>query len=96
MERSQVTRAGQITIPKAIRRRLGLDRGAMVRFEIEGDRIVLVPEVAVPLEQAWFWTPEWQKKEREADDDLARGRYQDFSSPAEALKWLKRKKSKPR
>jgi hypothetical protein len=24
--------------------------------------------------QAWFWTPEWQDGEREADEDLAAGR----------------------
>lgn len=31
-------------------------------------------------EQAWFWTPEWQAKEREADDAIAQGNYQDFDS----------------
>src|SRR2546425_391236 len=25
--------------------------------------------------QAWFWTPEWQAREREADEDLAAGRF---------------------
>jgi len=25
-------------------------------------------------EQAWFWTPEWQAGEREADEDIAAGR----------------------
>lgn len=25
-------------------------------------------------EQAWFWTPEWQEGEREADEDIAAGR----------------------
>jgi hypothetical protein len=25
-------------------------------------------------EQAWFWTREWQEREREANDDLAAGR----------------------
>jgi hypothetical protein len=26
------------------------------------------------LDQAWYWTPEWQAGEAEADDDLAAGR----------------------
>jgi len=96
MERSRLTRAGQITIPKGIRTRLGLDRGALLRFELDGDHIVLIPEVEVSRDQAWFWTREWQKKEREADRDLARGRYRDFRSPEEALGWLKKGKNRRR
>lgn len=92
MERSRLTRAGQITIPKGIRRRIGLDRGALVRFEIEGNRVILIPEIEVPREQAWFWTPEWQRKEREADQDLTQSRHRDFHSVDEALAWLKGKK----
>ena len=29
-------------------------------------------------DQAWFWTREWQAGEREADADLAAGKYQRF------------------
>ena len=32
------------------------------------------------LDQAWFWTPEWQAIERQADADLAAGRYEDFDT----------------
>jgi hypothetical protein len=31
-------------------------------------------EERIDNEQAWFWTPEWQQREREADEDLAAGR----------------------
>jgi AbrB family looped-hinge helix DNA binding protein len=92
MERSRLTRAGQVTIPKGIRQRIGLERGALVRFEVEGNRVILIPEIEVPREQAWFWTPEWQGKELEADRDLAQGRHRDFHSVDEALAWLKGKK----
>lgn len=34
--------------------------------------------------QAWYWTKMWQDMEREADDALAKGDYQEFDS-AEAL-----------
>jgi len=30
------------------------------------------------LDQAWFWTPQWQAMESEADEDLAAGRYEEF------------------
>ena len=28
--------------------------------------------------QAWFWTPEWQQMEREADEDIAAGRVENW------------------
>ena len=34
----------------------------------------LVPVVAVPADQAWFWSERWQQMEREADADIAAGR----------------------
>jgi hypothetical protein len=39
-----------------------------------GERVEIDPE------QAWFWTEEWQAKEREADKDLREGRYEEFDN----------------
>ena len=39
-------------------------------------------------EQAWFWTPEWQEGEREADEDIAAGRVTRYDSDEEFLKYL--------
>jgi antitoxin MazE len=65
---------GLITIPTAIRRRFGLDQpGAQVEVIERDGEIVLRPQVAVPADQAWFWTERWQKMEREADDAIAAG-----------------------
>lgn len=66
---------GLIAIPTSIRRHFGLDRpGAQVEvIEREGE-IVLRPHVAVPADQAWFWTEQWQKMELEADEDIVAGR----------------------
>lgn len=36
-----------------------------------GERVEIDPD------QAWFWTDEWQQKEREADEDIAAGRYEE-------------------
>jgi antitoxin MazE len=30
--------------------------------------------VAVPADQAWFWTEHWQQMEREANDAITAGR----------------------
>jgi antitoxin MazE len=66
---------GLIAIPTAMRRHLGLDQpGAQVEvIEREGE-IVLRPHVAVPADQAWFWTDRWRRMEREVDDAVAAGR----------------------
>ena len=29
-------------------------------------------------DQSWFWTEEWQERYREAKEDLAHGRYEEF------------------
>jgi hypothetical protein len=31
-------------------------------------------------DQAWFWTPEWQAKEREADEAIRLGKFERFES----------------
>ena len=36
--------------------------------------------LATVEDQAWFWTKEWQAGEREAEADLAAGRYQVFDT----------------
>jgi hypothetical protein len=43
----------------------------------------------IPADQRWFWTPEWQAKEREADADFAAGRVKTFKSAAKAIASLK-------
>ena len=77
---------GPIAIPTAIRRHFGLDQpGAQVEvIEREGE-IVLRPHVAVPADQAWFWTERWQQLEREADDAVAAGRVTVVESVDELL-----------
>lgn len=67
---------GTVALPAELRRRLHLDQpDAQVKLiEQDDGRIELVPVVAVPADQAWFWTERWQAMEREADADVANGR----------------------
>ena len=58
-----------ITIPKNL-----MKKGDLViipRKEYEG---LLDFKKAISKDQSWFWTKEWQKKEKEADDDIKAGR----------------------
>ena len=67
---------GTLALPADLRRRLHLDGpDAQVKLiEHEDGHIELIPVVAVPADQAWFWTDRWQAMEREADADVAAGR----------------------
>jgi hypothetical protein len=40
------------------------------------------------VEQRYFWTPEWQAKEQEADEAVAEGRVRTFDSVDEMIDFL--------
>ena len=61
----------------------------------EDGTIVLTPHITVPASQAYFWTPRWQKGEKEASRDIAQGRLTRFDSGKALLdKLAKRRKKK--
>jgi len=72
----------QIAIPKSVMTALKLKPGDEVDVRIENGIASLVPitTIKVPREQSWFWTKEWQEKERQADEDLANGKFRDFDN----------------
>jgi hypothetical protein len=49
---------------------------------VEGAGVLLRGIIQGPIDpdQAWFWTPEWQAKEQEADADKAAGNVERFES----------------
>lgn len=65
---------GQVTIPSGIRKAAHLGEGDTVEVVITADGILLRPRKLVDATQAWFWTPTWQKGEREATEDIRQGR----------------------
>jgi AbrB family looped-hinge helix DNA binding protein len=80
---------GTVTIPQDVRDRLDLAEGDQLIVTIEDDRIVLTPTSLIPDDQAWFWTPEWQAREHEADEALADGDHGTiFQSGEEFLEFL--------
>ena len=62
----------EVTIPRHISKALNLKTGDSILIRLVDHRIELVPAALVPKDQLWFWTPEWQAKEREVDEALAR------------------------
>ena len=78
---------GLLAIPKEIRQRHGLDEpGAQVEIVERDDGVIeLHPQVAVPADQAWFWTERWQAMEREVEEQIARGEGVTYDSAEEFL-----------
>lgn len=69
-----VTKVGpkhQVTIPKDVFDRLRLEIGDYLDVRVKGSTVTMTPARVVPKDQAWFYTSEWQQKEREADEDIA-------------------------
>ncbi len=73
MPSARVRAKGQITIPTSIREAARLEEGDPIEFEATEDGILMRPQKVIDATQAWFWTPEWQAGEREADEEVRRG-----------------------
>ena len=79
----------QLTLPRHALAKLHLREGDFLEIRVNDDHIELIPLAMIPRDQLWYWTPEWQAGERQADADLAAGRYKDFKSAKKAIAWLK-------
>lgn len=64
--------------------RLTAEIFARIRMEAEKSPI------AVPENEAWYWTENWQKREREADLDIAQGSVMEFNSAEACVSYLRK------
>jgi antitoxin MazE len=75
-KRMQLTRISpkhQITIPKEAFEKLRLEVGDFLEVETTEEGLLLIPKKLVSKDQAWFWSKEWQEKEKEADEAISKG-----------------------
>jgi AbrB family looped-hinge helix DNA binding protein len=42
-----VSSKGQVTLPAAMRAKLGIDAGSRIRFEVRGKELVIIPELPI-------------------------------------------------
>ncbi|MTT32218.1 AbrB/MazE/SpoVT family DNA-binding domain-containing protein [Terrilactibacillus sp. BCM23-1] len=88
-ERLSIRKRGQVTLPKSIMEQFKLEEGDTLELSINGNgEITVVPMVQIPANQRWFWSDEWQKEEREAEEDIKAGRVKSFDNIDEAINWL--------
>lgn len=80
----------QIAIPMHVMTAPNLKPGDEIDIRIEDGAARLLPitTIKVPRDQAWFWTKEWQEKERQADEDIAAGNFRDFENLDALMKEL--------
>jgi antitoxin MazE len=81
---------GLIALPSELRRRMHLDEpGAQVEILERDDGVLeLRAALPVPANQAWFWTEQWQRREREVDEHVASGEVTVHESTDEFLSHL--------
>lgn len=79
----------QITLPAAIKKAARLDDGDLLDCEIRDGQIILTPKKIIDSRDAWFWAPQWQEAEAEAQQDIDSGNVSEFESVEELLTHLK-------
>ena len=74
---TKIGKRGTLVIPSEVRKALNLadDDPVSIHVDESNGKIEVTPQLSIDRSQAWFWTPEWQAGEREADEDLKAGRY---------------------
>jgi bifunctional DNA-binding transcriptional regulator/antitoxin component of YhaV-PrlF toxin-antitoxin module len=80
----------EVQLPDVVTKRLRIRQGAKLEVLVSGDGIFLIPSKRIPKEQRYFYTEEWQAKEREADESIARGEVTGpFSDATAAIRALR-------
>lgn len=69
-----------VRIPSEIIREMGLERDCNFEVKATDDGIMLIPLVQIPKSQEYYWTKEWQEKEREVDEEVKAGREKIFDN----------------
>ena len=86
MQRAALPQALAVTLPVEVRDALHVAEGDEVEFTRHDDGTVTVRGLkTIPADQAWFWSPQWQAGEREADWEIAAGNLSPaYGGPAQA------------
>ena len=79
----------QIVIPEDVRKKLHIEVGDTLEIEEKGGVLVIKPVMVIDKSQAYFWTDEWQKGEKDAEKAKKEGEFKEFKKAKEAVKWLR-------
>lgn len=83
----------QITIPKEAFEKLHLEVGDILEVDVAEEGLLLIPKKLISKDQIWFWTKEWQQKEKEVDEAIARGELSGpFKKSDELIRHLRKRR----
>jgi AbrB family looped-hinge helix DNA binding protein len=80
----RVKTKAQITLPLKVREALGIEEGDYLRVEVEGNKIVLVPQTLVPKLPSVTLSQQGERMLQEALEDVREGRTKAYEN-AESL-----------
>mgnify|MGYP001600072167 CR=1 FL=1 len=93
MQIAKISPKHQITIPREAFEKLRLEVGDFLEVDVTEEGLLLIPKKLISKDQAWFWTKEWQKKEKEADEAIAKGEVSGpFNNTAELVRHLRKRR----
>ena len=81
----KVQKNKNITLPTWLIRLFHVGVSDFIRIEKTKSGVLLKPAKLVDPSQAYFWTKEWQKGERDAEEDIRKGRVKKFKSVKDLL-----------
>ena len=64
----------QVALPREVVKALHLQVNDYLDIEVKDNKISIVPQIVIPKDQAYFYTQDWQKDEKEAHNDIKKGR----------------------
>jgi antitoxin MazE len=82
---TKLRRRSQVTLPSEVVKKMELQEGDNLDIAIEDDKIVIKPVIVIDRSQSWFWSKKWQATEKEADEDIKKGRVQKAKNVKELI-----------
>ena len=76
----KIARNGHITIPGKIRKMLNIEDGDIVKFSLEGNKIIITPGIIVDKDQAYFYKKETQEQIKKSENEFKKGEYRTFDN----------------
>lgn len=81
----------QITLPQELRKKFNILIGDYLEIEDQKEGLMIRPVKIIRPDQSYFYTQEWQKKEAEADEAIAKSDViGPFDNAKDAIKALKK------
>lgn len=89
----KISPGGQVRIPKEIMGKLSISTGDYLDFDYVEGNVVVRAKKLIDADQMWFWEKEWQEAEKEAEEDIKKGRLSKvFTSPEEGIAYLRKRR----